>query len=72
MRSQRQKYFGTEAEAADVDAFLNRYSSKSNSMIIIARFVEFLSTKWNHEWPKGMSEVYIQAYIFMRYFTRPA
>lgn len=64
--SQQQKYFGTEAEIADVDAFINQHSSKSNLMIIIAKFTEFLCTKWNQMWPKGMSDVYLQAYVFMR------
>ncbi|XP_029179074.1 calcineurin-binding protein cabin-1-like [Nylanderia fulva] len=64
--SQQQKYFGTDAETADVDAFINQHSSKSNLMIIIAKFTEFLCTKWNQMWPKGMSDIYLQAYIFMR------
>jgi hypothetical protein len=70
LHSQQPKYFGTEAETADVDVFINEYSSKSNLMIIIAKFVEFLSTKWNEKWPKGISEIYIQAYIFMRYMLK--
>jgi len=53
-----------------VDVFINQYSNKSNLMIIIAKFVEFLCTKWNEKWPKGISEVYIQAYIFMRYVLK--
>lgn len=64
--SQPQKYFGTETEIADVDAFINQHSSKSNLMIIITKFAEFLCTKWNREWPKGMSDIYLQAYVFMR------
>ncbi|XP_077255464.1 uncharacterized protein LOC143893687 isoform X2 [Temnothorax americanus] len=39
--SQPRKYFGTEAETADVDAFINQHSSKSNLMIIITKFAEF-------------------------------
>lgn len=64
--SQPQKYFGTEAETTDVDTFINQHSSKSNLMIIITKFSEFLCTKWNQEWPKGMSDIYLQAYVFMR------
>ncbi|XP_072762605.1 calcineurin-binding protein cabin-1 isoform X2 [Anoplolepis gracilipes] len=64
--SSQQQYFGTEAETADVDAFINQHSSKSNLMIIIAKFTEFLCTKWNQMWPKGMSDIYLQAYVFMR------
>nr|XP_012218304.1 PREDICTED: calcineurin-binding protein cabin-1-like isoform X4 [Linepithema humile] len=64
--SRQQKYFETEAENTDVDAFINEHSGKSNLMIILAKFAEFLCTKWNQEWPKGMSDVYVQAYIFMR------
>nr|XP_034185241.1 calcineurin-binding protein cabin-1-like isoform X1 [Osmia lignaria]XP_034185242.1 calcineurin-binding protein cabin-1-like isoform X1 [Osmia lignaria]XP_034185243.1 calcineurin-binding protein cabin-1-like isoform X1 [Osmia lignaria] len=64
--SRQQHYFGTESEAADVNLFINQHSGKSNLMIIIARYTEFLCTKWNQEWPKGMSDVYLQAYTFMR------
>ncbi|XP_003701167.1 calcineurin-binding protein cabin-1 [Megachile rotundata] len=64
--SQQQHYFGTESEAADVNMFINQHSGKSNLMIIIARYTEFLCIKWNQEWPKGMSEIYLQAYTFMR------
>lgn len=64
--SRQQKYFGTEIEIADVDTFINQHSSRSNLMIIIAKFAEFLCTKWNQEWPEGMSDIYLQAYTFMR------
>lgn len=47
--------------------FINEHSSKSNLMIIIAKYTEFLSTKWNQEWSKGILEIYLQAYTFMRY-----
>ena len=46
--------------------FINEHSGKSNLMIILARYTEFLCSKWNQEWPNGMSEVYLQAYTFMR------
>ncbi|XP_076631383.1 calcineurin-binding protein cabin-1 isoform X1 [Colletes latitarsis] len=64
--SQQQNYFGTESETADVNIFITEHSGKSNLMIIIAKYTEFLCTKWNREWPKGMSEIYLQAYTFMR------
>lgn len=60
------KYFGTEAESNDVIEFINKHSAKSNMMIIIAKFTEFLSTKWNYEWPKELKAIYLQAYIFTR------
>ncbi|XP_076237549.1 calcineurin-binding protein cabin-1 isoform X2 [Calliopsis andreniformis] len=62
----QQNYFGTEAEMMDVNMFINEHSGKSNLMIIIAQYTKFLCTKWNQEWPKGISETYLQAYIFMR------
>ncbi|XP_044577498.1 calcineurin-binding protein cabin-1-like [Cotesia glomerata] len=61
-----QKYFGTEGEKSQVIDFINQHSGKSNLMIIIARYTEFLSTKWNHEWPKELTEIYQQAYLFTR------
>ncbi|XP_054016613.1 calcineurin-binding protein cabin-1-like isoform X2 [Hylaeus anthracinus] len=64
--SSQQSYFGTESETADVNMFIAEHSGKSNLMVIVARFTEFLCGKWNREWPKGMSEVYLQAYLFMR------
>ncbi|XP_033185643.2 calcineurin-binding protein cabin-1 [Bombus vancouverensis nearcticus] len=64
--SQQQNYFGTESEVAEVNMFINEHSSKSNLMIIIAKYTEFLSTKWNQEWSKGILEIYLQAYTFMR------
>lgn len=48
-------------------AFINEYSSKNNLMIIIAKFTEFICTKWTQEWPKGLSEIYLEAYLFTRY-----
>lgn len=36
-------------------------------MIIIAKYTEFLCTKWNQEWSKGILDIYLQAYTFMRY-----
>ncbi|XP_078044095.1 calcineurin-binding protein cabin-1 [Augochlora pura] len=65
-RSRQQNYFGTEYEIADVNMFIAEHNGKSNLMIIIARYTEFLCTKWDQEWPKGMSDVYLQAYTFMR------
>ncbi|XP_076277405.1 calcineurin-binding protein cabin-1 isoform X2 [Lasioglossum baleicum] len=62
----QQNYFGTEYEIADVNMFIAEHSGKSNLMIIIARYTECLCTKWDQEWPKGMSGVYLQAYTFMR------
>lgn len=59
-------YFGTEAEKADVDEFINEHSGKSNLMIIIAKYTEFLSIKWNHDWPKDMGTIYLQAYTYTR------
>ncbi|CAK9826767.1 Calcineurin-binding protein cabin-1, partial [Anthophora retusa] len=64
--SRQQSYFATESETADVNMFINEHSGKNNLMIIIAKYTEFLCTKWNQEWPKGMLEVYLQAYTFMR------
>ncbi|XP_076756592.1 calcineurin-binding protein cabin-1 isoform X1 [Xylocopa sonorina] len=63
---QPESYFGTESEIADVNMFINEHSGKSNLMIIIAKYTEFLCTKWNQEWLKGMLEIYLQAYSFMR------
>ncbi|XP_046833228.1 uncharacterized protein LOC124430542 isoform X2 [Vespa crabro] len=64
--SQQTKYFGTELENVDVGAFINEYSSKNNLMVIIAKFTEFICTKWTQEWPKGLSEIYLEAYSFTR------
>ncbi|XP_066593480.1 calcineurin-binding protein cabin-1-like [Prorops nasuta] len=69
----QQKYFDTELENADVEVFVNEHSSKSNLMIIIAKFTEILSTKWNQKWPKEMVAIYLQAYLFTReHIPRPS
>ncbi|XP_017876030.1 calcineurin-binding protein cabin-1-like [Ceratina calcarata] len=69
----RQQYFGTESEAADVNMFINEHSGRSNLMIIITRYTEFLSNKWRQEWPEGLPDVYLQAYTFMReHIPRPS
>lgn len=60
------KYFDTEIEKNDVEDFINEHSYKSNLMIIIAKFTELMSLKWNHEWPKEMGPVYLQAYSYTR------
>ncbi|KOX69063.1 Calcineurin-binding protein cabin-1 [Melipona quadrifasciata] len=57
--SRKQNYFGTESEVVDVNMFINEYSGKT-------KYTEFLSTKWNQEWSKGILEIYLQAYTFMR------
>ncbi|KAF3422681.1 hypothetical protein E2986_06783 [Frieseomelitta varia] len=57
--SQKQNYFGTESEVVDVNMFINEYSGKT-------KYTEFLCTKWNQEWSKGILEIYLQAYTFMR------
>ncbi|KAG6802793.1 calcineurin-binding protein cabin-1 [Apis mellifera caucasica] len=64
--SQQQNYFGTECEIADVNIFINEHSNKNNLMIIIAKYTEFLCTKWNQQWSKGILDIYLQAYTFMR------
>ncbi|KAK2589327.1 hypothetical protein KPH14_007875 [Odynerus spinipes] len=64
--NQQPKYFGTELENVDVNAFINEYSGKKNLMIIIAKFTEFMCTKWTQEWPKGLAEIYLEAYSFTR------
>ncbi|XP_008547464.1 calcineurin-binding protein cabin-1 [Microplitis demolitor] len=61
-----QKYFGTETERNQVIDFVNQHSGKNNLMIIIAKYTELMSTKWNHEWPKELPEIYKQAYLFTR------
>ncbi|KAF7992530.1 hypothetical protein HCN44_004874 [Aphidius gifuensis] len=61
-----EKYFDTDLEKNDVSDFILRHSGKSNIMIIIARFTEILATKWNIEWPKKLTEIYLQTYLFMR------
>lgn len=59
-------YFGTDQEKIDVAAFIDEHSEKSNLMIIVAKFTEFLCTKWNHVWPKGLPEIYLQMYAYTR------
>lgn len=60
------KYFGSELEISQVQEFVNEHSGKSNLMIIIAKFTEILSLKWHMEWPKELSDVYLQSYLFTR------
>ncbi|KAI4485580.1 hypothetical protein M0802_012702 [Mischocyttarus mexicanus] len=64
--SQQIKYFGSELENVDVGAFINEYSSKNNLMVIIGKFCEFICTKWAQEWPKKLSEIYLEAYLCTR------
>ncbi|XP_043487375.1 calcineurin-binding protein cabin-1-like isoform X1 [Polistes fuscatus] len=64
--SQQIKYFGSELENVDVGAFINEYSGKNNLMVIIAKFCEFICTKWAQEWPKRLSDIYLEAYLCTR------
>lgn len=60
------KYFGTEEEKTDVDEFLKLHSGKSNLMVIIAKFTEFLAIKWTSEFPEELQEVFLKSYQFTR------
>ncbi|XP_063980045.1 calcineurin-binding protein cabin-1-like isoform X2 [Diachasmimorpha longicaudata] len=60
------KYFESDLEISDVQDFVNQYSGRSNLMVIIAKFTEFLATKWQQEWPEELTEVYLQTYLFTR------
>jgi hypothetical protein len=60
------KYFGSERENIDVNEFIKEHTGKSNILIAILKFVEFLCNKWNFEWPDELRELYIQSYICMR------
>ncbi|XP_011502585.1 PREDICTED: calcineurin-binding protein cabin-1-like, partial [Ceratosolen solmsi marchali] len=60
------KYFGTEQENIDVNEFINKHTGQSNILTIIIKFLDFLCTKWNFEWPEELPELYIQSYFCMR------
>ncbi|XP_011308750.1 calcineurin-binding protein cabin-1 [Fopius arisanus] len=60
------KYFGSEMETSDIQDFIAQYSGKNNLMVIIGMFTEFLSTKWDQEWPEELPDVYIKTYLFTR------
>lgn len=64
--NENNKYFGSENEKNDILDFINEHSNKSNMMIIIARYTELLCKKWNYVWPKELTKIYIQAYLFTR------
>lgn len=61
-----QKYFGSDEEKAHVEEFLKTHSGKSNLMIIVAKFTQFLALKWSQEWPEDLTKIYLETYKITR------
>ncbi|XP_031788632.1 uncharacterized protein LOC100680122 isoform X2 [Nasonia vitripennis] len=60
------RYFGLEYETFDVSNFIKEYNRNKNIIMLISKFHEFLSTKWNTKWSDELIEVYIQSYLLIR------
>lgn len=65
--SNNTQYFGTEKEKEDIRVFWTKKRSCCDAVNLIEEYTHSLSNMWHYKWPKGLADIYIEAYNMFRY-----